>query len=409
MTAKEIVIVVGFGYPHYKWVNGKPTFQAVSPRVFRNVAEKYLKRYRALHPDDLSELRVTIFDADRGKIESGQPGVNIVPPPVKRVSQAPNLRQYLAFDGATAQGRSAAPRSADQSFLYFPQSSHLEQSSFTLKEYLHRYHEKGDAPDPPEVSATDVYSYILEVAAARDRKIIELHFFSHSYHGGPILINTGEYFERDSGMPLNVRDPLDRDFRWMKDFPPPGTDPRTYRGRPFAAGWPKTFENAFADDAFCAVWGCHAWRFPKNLILNVLKSGAGSSPTALVPIKWTPSWGDSQNLIYLFDADHPATVAERASDKQLKRVEGRVLMSRVTDALRRWIEESFMYRLAKHSNRPVYGALPGTGTDFDRDGLMRVSTEPGDNYTGINAFYRDRLNMPFEGDFGKRGYSTFWP
>ncbi|WP_395703596.1 hypothetical protein [Aquabacterium sp.] len=93
----------------------------------------------------------------------------------------------------------------------------------------------------PITGVEDLYDYIKTSGDTQPGSIGELHFFTHGYEGGPVLVNT----EDRLGDP-NSRDPNDLDPR-IKDF---GID--TVLGG--ANG--QRFKRAFAGDALIKLWGC---------------------------------------------------------------------------------------------------------------------------------------------------------
>jgi hypothetical protein len=88
-------------------------------------------------------------------------------------------------------------------------------------------------------SVLDLYDFIK---AAKRQSVIELHFFTHGWEGGPTLYNTNDY-ELDQ----DKRDPDDKDPR-IKDFSINDVLGGTERAK---------FAGAFASSALVKLWGCN--------------------------------------------------------------------------------------------------------------------------------------------------------
>lgn len=89
------------------------------------------------------------------------------------------------------------------------------------------------------ISIVHVYYYISELGRASPGCLRQLHFFSHAFRRGPILLNTSDSNDGVS----DLRDPADKDPR-TKDFLP--VNLARYRQLPAA----------FANDAYVKNWGC---------------------------------------------------------------------------------------------------------------------------------------------------------
>src|SRR5262249_2817707 len=114
------------------------------------------------------------------------------------------------------------------------------------------------------ISIIHVYNFIREVGAARkpgdDGGIRELHFLSHSWRGGPILVNTLDLSEVLRNNEFR-RDPFDKDGRAHKDFIETN----------YTREQLDQFRAAFSKDAFAFLWGCDATFFWKELIRQTMK------------------------------------------------------------------------------------------------------------------------------------------
>jgi hypothetical protein len=97
--------------------------------------------------------------------------------------------------------------------------------------------------DEDTISILHVYDYIASLGRDVPRSLQQLHFFSHSWVEGPILLDTNERTEYKSSNCTGIRDPGDKDPR-CKDFCEEAI--RDFQG----------FCEAFAIKGFAKVWGC---------------------------------------------------------------------------------------------------------------------------------------------------------
>src|SRR5690606_33369747 len=98
------------------------------------------------------------------------------------------------------------------------------------------------------ISILDVYRHISDLGRARRGCVRQLHFFSHAYLRGPVLLNTKDANEHVS----DLRDPTDKDPR-TKDFLP--VNLAQYRSLP----------DAFDAGTHVKNWGCFASEMKKKL------------------------------------------------------------------------------------------------------------------------------------------------
>ena len=101
------------------------------------------------------------------------------------------------------------------------------------------------ALDPPSVLS--LYEHLKEVGTRAPQSVTELHFFTHGFPGGPILINTdepGEFAHDPANRNRRHRDDLDPR---IKDF----ADPNVCGGREQIR-----LRAAFAPMALIKLWGC---------------------------------------------------------------------------------------------------------------------------------------------------------
>ncbi|MFO7565699.1 MAG: hypothetical protein R6X02_23860 [Enhygromyxa sp.] len=101
------------------------------------------------------------------------------------------------------------------------------------------------------ISITDVYAHISKIGRDAPRSLQQLHFFSHAYYMGPVLVNT------DVHSSTNERDPKDKDPR-PNDFKEPNLKRWSH------------LKEAFAPNASMKSWGCNVERRLRRQILAVM-------------------------------------------------------------------------------------------------------------------------------------------
>ena len=199
-------------------------------------------------------------------------------------------------------------------------------------------------------SVIALYDYIKAVGRAAPRSILELHFFTHGWHEGPILIDTDED-EEHANNPAK-RDPKDKDTR-LKDFDIPDV---------LGAKGGAAFKQAFARTGFVKLWGCDFEDEHRDRIKNFYR-----------------------------------THDLRERKKEL-------------DAYLRYIRDStYAYRLRKLLEIPVYTAPLGWGTSpylpFGIEGKAALDTKAkyrgvwpprkGDNWWRVSSFFRPDRGYEF--------------
>jgi hypothetical protein len=255
------------------------------------------------------------------------------------------------------------------------------------------------------MSITDVYSFVQGVGAGAEKgTVIELSFFSHGWMGGPILVNS---FDHASG---DARDPNDKDARQWKDFKAPNMD---------ATALAK-FRAAFADNSIVWIWGCSFFR-AAHLVLSQLFKTSKYRSTPPGKIQDT----DTFTLDFSEDDPHPSqeddfnTVVNSVLPGG--RLSGRsytitVTFSKIHDAFENQLTNSYSSKIANAipAGGTVFGALPGTGSDYEANDkhirlpLMRIPTRrpPYDNdFSRTLSFYRTYIGIALDPE--NRGYGTF--
>lgn len=178
--------------------------------------------------------------------------------------------------------------------------------------------------------ATDVYYHLSDLGRRTPGAVVDFSIFSHAWHGGPILYNTGDPDDADP-----ARFAGDLDMRFTKDFKAPNV-----------GGWSK-MPDAFASDAIVFIWGCFATDVFNKMARFLLGEG-----------------GTKGRFIY----------KEGATNLDLDR-------NGVVAKLKQIIEAAnYMARIAKFTGRDTYGGLPGFGAENEEytkiattDRKLRVS------------------------------------
>lgn len=105
----------------------------------------------------------------------------------------------------------------------------------------------------------DIYDHVKALGRTAPGSLVELHFFTHGWTGGPVLRNT---YEVTVGPTQNARDPDDVDPR-LKDF-------RIASVVGGANG--QLFRRAFARTALVKLWGCNSEGAYQGLVAGYYKA-----------------------------------------------------------------------------------------------------------------------------------------
>jgi len=247
------------------------------------------------------------------------------------------------------------------------------------------------------MSVTDVYAAVQTIGRDDPGTLRELSFFSHAWHGGPILINS---FDDGivTGPPLSVggpptrtsvgaaRDPDDFDPRPAKDFTPP-----TMTTAELAE-----FRAAFHTAGIGWSWGC---AFPRTIheILHKLEQHRDYRRSGLA---------DSTKLVFTnFRADHigELTTTLGLAVPDPKRVELTFGDLRRYFCLRTM--DSYSHHLAVAADRIVFAGPIGTYSEYDTGPrpLMHVH----DGFARHFTFYANYLGFTYDPE--GRHYGAFLP
>lgn len=230
----------------------------------------------------------------------------------------------------------------------------------------------------------EIHQYIALIGAERPSSLEEFSIMSHSWFGGPILFNTGERPEFDSGAQLTGRDPLDKDARFWKDF--------NTTNMPLKA----KFVAAFADKPFIRVWGCLATTSSLEVIKRAARAKKDTEKLR-IPAENRTLWFDGTTV---FDDNLPGIV-KYISQSLLK--------------------ANYMATLATVTGHTVEGGAPGMGALFsplDKMGFQMFvarenvkSKDKNGNPVTIVGFKREmrflenRMGVTITGD----GYVRYLP
>lgn len=173
----------------------------------------------------------------------------------------------------------------------------------------------------------EIYQHIAAVGKDRPQTLQEFSIMSHSWFGGPILFDTGERTEFDTGARRAERDPLDRDARFWKDF--------SSKNMPFKSD----FVRAFTSSPFLRIWGCLATRTSLDVITRAAKAKSDTEKLGIAPENRT-LWFDGTTI---FPDNRPGII------QYIKRS---------------LLKSNYMAFLATTTGHVVEGGAPGMGALF---------------------------------------------
>lgn len=246
------------------------------------------------------------------------------------------------------------------------------------------------------MSVTDVYAAVRAVGTSDPGTLQELSFFSHAWHGGPILVNSSDDGFTVGppavvgGPPTRValgasRDPDDKDPR-AKDFMVPN----------MTAAQLKLFQDAYHADGYNWSWGC---AFPRVIheILHKLEHHRDYRPTGLA---------DNQVFVFKnFRANHIAELENRLGmifldpkDVQLEFRELKQFFCSVT-------QDSYTHHLAVNSKKKTFGGVMGTYSEYDEGTQPLMHVHKG--FARHFKFYESYLGFTFDRE--DRKYGAFLP
>jgi hypothetical protein len=182
------------------------------------------------------------------------------------------------------------------------------------------------SPGQDCISITHVYDYIINIGNKRPGTLSEFSVFSHSWWGGPILLNTGERPEyRPGGVNETLRDPYDKDCRW-KDFNPTNMPDL------------RAFKAAFKVNCIIKLWGCLAITAYNRMIY---KARNAVSDTQVLNIPREDRISTRTGTVF---PDTKPGVNDYLKDSAFK--------------------DNYMYEMATAIGIPVWGGGPGMGASY---------------------------------------------
>jgi hypothetical protein len=213
----------------------------------------------------------------------------------------------------------------------------------------------------PDVSIVTLYKYLDAVGKADPGRVKEVHIFTHSWIGGPILFNTTE---DPAVRPMPRRDPNDFDAR-SKDF---NTTNMT--------GWPDV-SKALARNGRWHIWGCSATAEIHDLTAAAFrhkKDGDAAFFTVTTRV---------------FNNAH--TVVKKEIEQRTNRQRVRAYMDRQFRA------DSYLAVAAASVGVAVLGPPPGVGSSFGSDafGRERMFVDMTANAAQF-GFFKDEFKPEFE-------------
>jgi hypothetical protein len=246
------------------------------------------------------------------------------------------------------------------------------------------------------MSITDIYAAVRAIGAGNPGELFELSFFSHAWHGGPILLNSDDdgVF---TGPPAVVggpptitpvgagRDPDDKDPR-HKDFVPPN----------MTAAQLKEFQDAYHPDGYSWSWGC---AFPRVIheILHKLEHHRDYRSSGLAD--------DKEFRFNNLRANHIATLERALGIFFLDPKDVRLTFKELKRFFCLSTQASYTHHLAVRSNKKAFGGVMGTYSEYDTGRLPLMHVEPG--FARHFKFYENYLGFKFDPE--GRKYGVFSP
>ena len=216
-----------------------------------------------------------------------------------------------------------------------------------------------DPKSPQRMGILELYRYLDCVGFEAPGTVQEASIFSHAYGRGPILWNT-----YDCSNHATRRDPEDLDGR-AKDWQAGGV----------MAHYPNV-ANAFAQNGYLKTWGCF---FDAHLQACLHNANARASRHADRDAYYeVTSWGHSQRTI------------ECVSDRALRASIQRTFSGPPANVV------AFDTAAAQYLRRRVFGAPPGNESNFIKNVMLVIDTDPTFTYLarefGVRPKDRDDSN-----------------
>jgi len=233
------------------------------------------------------------------------------------------------------------------------------------------------------LSITHVYAAVREIGVDSPNTLHELSIFSHSFIGGPILVNSDQI--NTSGGHRDIHD-LDARFH---DFQLPR----------MSISHQTQFANAYHPDGHNWIWGCFA-AIPFRGIMRELMAQPNFRSTGLL---------DSEKFrLTKLSALHRKILEVRLGITIA--ASGPVEFEFGT--LKRFfcllMEESYTFAITKASNRKTFGGLPGMSAEPDKTGKLRLSHVKVNRFLlSYIKFYTNYLGIELDSE--NRHFAAYMP
>lgn len=248
------------------------------------------------------------------------------------------------------------------------------------------------------MSVLDVYSQVQAVGRDAPGTLRELSFFSHAWHGGPILVNSFDDGVLHVPNPFAGGPPVPMPLGSARD--PDDMDPRTKDFRAPTMGAPDLarFRSAYHVDGHSWNWGC---AFPRVIheILHKLEHHPKYRSSGL---------GDAVTLSFTnFRTHHVDQLRARlgaAAIPDPKKVE--LEFGQLKRFFCSATQDSYTHHLAVASDRKAYGGVIGTYSEYDT-GVSLALMNVHKGFARHLTFYKNYLGFAFDPE-GRR-YGEFKP
>lgn len=445
---RQIILVAGLLYPEYKYSKRSKNYELAAPSAgsWRSYC-LHLAHQRLVLDRTVAVTLFDFFTGTREQLRLGGGGVVSAPRDLggdgsswPRPLVWNNYRLYKLGSGADDTKLVSPPPTMSQadydrlnpSLRYFRGVDRVATSlgrnakaDVTWSEYW-RVRPLIEAEN--SVSVGDVYAFIKALGRGdkTKRTLTELHFFSHSFGGGPILVNTDDYPSADpNARSINDKDPRPKDFlpvnmNYYKLTPSSASDSDGLLD--FIAAWAPRRGN----EVRAHIWGC-SWDRPMYQMLRVTTATMEKAkiiesqyrrPLIALTYSDEDTWGISEaefHRRYGWAASDARHAGHESATLSVNDVRQKVLAA---------IAGTYPQTMARTGLGRVAAAFPGTYSNTDdprtkpqdRE-LMHVPLRKPADFDGtkrqsfrrILKFYRKVVRCEFEADvsfdpeFG-RGY-----
>lgn len=273
---------------------------------------------------------------------------------------------------------------------------HTINSSFDAIDHSQHYegtHFKSQ--DTNVLSISDLYDFIHDLGSSSPGSVKEVSILGHSWHGGPLFVNSFQRGDYSSGSKRNERDPWDRDGR-TKDF---------NRINMSSTYWSK-IRRAFKTDGYFWIWGCLFSRMHYTVLNKLIRSQEYRA-------KRLGQHHDNDIIQFSFSSrfvnkyyDHstffPSNKSTRRFSKTIKDVKRFLETGMLT---------SYPGKIAGDLGINCYAALIGTYSIYEssnssRFPLMKIAdggVGHGANFTKHIQFYKTYMNIDIDPENKKYG------